>query len=631
MSSAPDLHPAATTMRLSPVDACRILAGEVFRRERRIENLRTGGLNTEKAVRQRLMSMAMELSRTRGLDDGVALSLYALRWNEDDPLTILEKTEALLERTCREPLATPGSLLRIADRTVGLLARLLVLQCLAGRLGRWAVRSGELLDARTARGRYRDLGTPEWSQYCRLTDEASAAFQAGDHRLAATKVFDADRLVRTPSMLLLAAVSLCRVKDFVGALWTVRTCLLEPEESFENEAAFKKAKTLELRLREIVEGRIRVPLDTGERELLGIHEGHEVTSVDIVEEEIVKEEDRWRGRHANVRSAKPAVADPKVLVTPKPVIVDRVTREIVRSEERIQVLPADRSAVTAKAIVTLHDPRNLEARVVTQPGSVELSRLVAEEKARVALGSAVPEVIELPEGLSVLRLISETFDIEFPPPAPAPEVEEDTYVPVGPSVDVAIDAPDEFESGARSAPKASEVGRSGFAGPGPDDFEEMTEVPPERELEARRADAVRGDVVEVPRALAGRVKDLEELTDVALELPRPLDAPITRWLVRDRQASRQERIVTERVARRVVVRENKVDILSAVTLPMSKETRETMIRSLDREEAPIDRGALEMPAGMPPLTRKHEVTQIVRERMELATDVLVARRPAPKR
>jgi hypothetical protein len=200
VSSAPSLH---LPKRLSAVEACRLIASEVWRQERKLADFRTGGLNSEKAVRQRLQSIGMEMQRTQ-LDEKVALHLYSIDWLDADPLTVLERTEGLLDRQCRETYASVDALLRETERATQLAIRLLVLQGLAGRLGRWAVRAGEIPDARIARAHYRDLGAPEWSQFCRLSDEANAAFENGDYPTAVARAFDADRLVRTPASLLMA-------------------------------------------------------------------------------------------------------------------------------------------------------------------------------------------------------------------------------------------------------------------------------------------------------------------------------------------------------------------------------------------------------------------------------------------
>lgn len=568
-------------MLIQPLEACRILAGEVFRRDRDLDNLRTGGLNSEKAVRHRLQSMAMELMRVPDLDDIVAFHLYAIQWNDEDPLTILEKTERLVEKRCRERVPSPDALAHTGDRITDLVVRLLVLQGVAGRVGRWAVRAGEIPDARTARSRYRELEKPEWSSYCTLIEEANAAFAAEDHRTAAIKIFDADRLVRTPASLVMAAVSLSRQEDFVGALWTIRTCLLEPPESFESEAAHRKARTLEQRLREIVEGRTSIPLDTEERRLLGAPSevveavpaadstpGIDVGAVDIVAEE------------KEVLYAEPASLSGEAV--PPPVKIDDLWQEprpvLIHSVEPLM----------------REDP---EPRQPTQPASLLHKQLVAQERARLdeellqdtlvppppptdlvkAKDVAEKEEAQLrEEGRRLLRLVSDTYDAAFPEPPPS-DAAEKARVPVGPSVEVSCE----------------DV--RGEA------FEEQTEVPPEPL--ARRAGVE-----------PGRAKDLYELTDVALDLPKEIP-------------------VTERIIRRTIPAnrlEQETDVLGPARVLMGAHTRETALAASEQEEQAIQKRP---PSGRVSLKRVYEVTHIVRPRApairepEIETEVIASRSP----
>lgn len=689
MSSAP-FHSPYTSNLITPVEACRVLAGEVFRRERDVDNLRTGGLNSEKAVRQRLQSMAMELMRVPDLDDKIALHLYAIQWNDEDPLTILEKTESLVEKLRRERVAGAGTLLRGNDRVSDLAVRLLILQGIAGRVGRWAVRAGEIPDARTARSHYRDLEKPEWSSYCSLIEEANEAFAVGDHATVVSKIFDADRLVRTPASLVMAAVSLCRLGDFVGALWAIRTCLLEPLEAFESEAAHRKAKTLEQRVREIVEGRSCVPLDAEERRLVGADSGVveaqpapegtpeiSVGAADILaeEKEVLyaepaklsgeaspppeREDDAWYEPgpvlaavpkpHANgSKELRPTVVpgpeltgdllvEPSPAVVPAPIpdapgrrptVVPEPTANADQpSRPALVVAPEpteDAGQPSRPALVVAPEPTDdalqapapvrsvepmmkddVQAKLPTQPASLLHKRLVEQEKAllddeffqdtllprlpptelekaRDVVAKAEEELRD--EGRRLLRLVSETFDAAFPSPAPA-GAEEETYVPAEPSAEAETPVPAE--------PSA----------------EEETHVPGTGGAPVVREEGATGPAGVEP----GRAKDLFELTDVALDLPRTIP-PTERIIRRTIPASRPE---------------PETDVLGAATLPMGPETRETVLASLGREEQAIE----PPPEGRVALKRIHQVTHIVRPRSprapepEMETEVVTSRSP----
>jgi hypothetical protein len=539
MASAPVLHATTGGKRLSAVEACRLLAGEIWRREKKLDHFRTGGLNSDKAVRQRLQSIAMEMQRAPNLDEKVALHLHSIRWLDADPLTILERTEGLVDRQCRDGYASVDALVRDRNRATELAIRLLVLQGLAGRMGRWAVRAGEIPDARIARAQYRELRTPEWSQYRKLTEEAAVAFEWADYQTAAAKIFDADRLVRTPATLMTAAVSLSRVADFAGALWAIRVCLLEPEESFESEAALKKARNLETRLRDIVSSRQETPLEAEALLLEGSSEAVAIQPIDVVDEQkdVLETEsaallehptppaerpsDRWGERYLSDEEAAqtPTPIEDRVLVTQKPVVVHKHAEP--RPQNRT-VFPTKKGVVTVYEVLGPEDRiptvAKHEDRIPTRPSSPDHQRLIRRERAM--------------------------YEASFYDDPPSEEV---TYVPVGPSEDVSVD-----------------------------DFQDETEIPPSRELEKLREIARRA---------------------IAADL---VDDPST-------------------------------DLLAVMTLPMGQHTRETALASLDREENEFSHEAAttQMPAARPSsqptgkvvLRRTYEVTQIVRARHTLGSEV----------
>lgn len=250
------------------VEVCRLLAAEIWRTERVHEGLGLAGLNSESAVRDRLRKLGRELIAARALPDALLLRLSTVGWAEEDPLALLDKTEQLMALHRPGGYAGPDALLEGADPVTLLLIRALVLQSIGGRLGRWAVRSPEIPDARTARALYRGLGEVEWQQYRALLSAAEALFVDGRYREAAASLLDADRLVRTAAGLLRATVALTKAGDFISALWAVRAALLEPHSGFESGEAHLRARRIEGKLRAIIEGRAEVPLTPEEGQLL---------------------------------------------------------------------------------------------------------------------------------------------------------------------------------------------------------------------------------------------------------------------------------------------------------------------------------------------------------------------------
>src|SRR5262245_4759512 len=121
---------------MSAAEACRQIAHEVWRAERSSEPFAVHGLNSEHAVRDRLKKFALDLQASGDLPLTLRPELAAINFASDAPLSILERCEALIERSGRAAQA---------------LARMLIVQSIAGRLGRWAVHSAEIPDARTGR------------------------------------------------------------------------------------------------------------------------------------------------------------------------------------------------------------------------------------------------------------------------------------------------------------------------------------------------------------------------------------------------------------------------------------------------------------------------------------------------
>lgn len=244
--------PASRERAPSLVDQLRDRAGAIWRGEVGRGDPSFAGLASEGAVRRRLAALANASAAQLPAEDPRRFAL-ALPFEHGAPLALLEATEGLLTRH--------------ADLQA-LLEPLFLAQCLAGRLGRWAVRAAEVPDARLARALYRDAqaNAPEGS--AQLLERAAAALAQGAYREAIRRYLEADRLERTPSGLLRVAIALCRLGDHVAALWTIRAALLEPPGAFESEQAHQATLTLESRLRTVVEARREAPLNPDEAKLL---------------------------------------------------------------------------------------------------------------------------------------------------------------------------------------------------------------------------------------------------------------------------------------------------------------------------------------------------------------------------
>lgn len=222
--------------RRSSVDLCRQIALEVWRVERSAEPYFVHGFSSERVVRERLQKTAIQLLAV-GLPAALDRELRAIDFSKNDPLSILERSEALLANFVPGSWATPDDLIQSTGAALHLLMRLLIIQCVAGRVGRWAVRPAEIPDARVARGLYKDPRSSLWE------------------RARATG-------------LLTAASAFANAGNYISALWTVRTCLLEQRASFESQLSIERAMRLEKRLRAMIEGRADIPLSGSEAQLL---------------------------------------------------------------------------------------------------------------------------------------------------------------------------------------------------------------------------------------------------------------------------------------------------------------------------------------------------------------------------
>src|SRR5262245_30239520 len=238
----PERKLASKTMvsgRVTSVEGCRQIAQEIWRVERPAEPFFVHGLNSERAVRDRLQKTAMEVAAQPDVPEALTETLNAINFANDDPLSILERTETMITVFRPSAYASCEDLIQGSGPSGALVLRLLIVQSIGGRLGRWAVRNPEIPDARTARALYKDLGEAHWSQYRALLETSEELAAQQRFREAASSLLDADRLVRTAAGLLRAATALTKAGDYISALWTTRACLLEQRTSFESPASLE--------------------------------------------------------------------------------------------------------------------------------------------------------------------------------------------------------------------------------------------------------------------------------------------------------------------------------------------------------------------------------------------------------
>lgn len=201
----------------------------------------------------RLQSIAHGALRSHEVVPKAREILEQINWSGADPLSALESTEQLVADQCRTPQADDaGDFAADGDRQI---ARLLITQCVAGRLGRWAVREGELDDAKLARGLLKNVGPMQATDAATLVIAAEELFRMGQYVEAASYLLNADRARRSTSCLFKLAVCLWKAARYDGALWSIRACLLEDLGAFDRPESLLKAQMVESSLRAIVEKR----------------------------------------------------------------------------------------------------------------------------------------------------------------------------------------------------------------------------------------------------------------------------------------------------------------------------------------------------------------------------------------
>lgn len=207
------------------------------------------GMTSEQAVRQRLRR-AVELRSDA--PEAVIHRLLSFGWSYEMPIRLLDATEELF--LADPPWSFVDSVQRGKGAVIPVIAQLLIMQKVAGHLGLWAVRGPQLRDARIARSLYRATSVRDSIVWTDLIQSAELLARKGRSAEAVRVLLSADRLHRTPAVLLLATRLLYEMGDHHRALWTARAALLESPAAFGSEERFDKIRGFAARLGARLEG-----------------------------------------------------------------------------------------------------------------------------------------------------------------------------------------------------------------------------------------------------------------------------------------------------------------------------------------------------------------------------------------
>jgi hypothetical protein len=189
--------------------------------------LRLGGLVSERVVRARLDAVLERAPEGTGIRRLIPKGLFT----SADPLTALEQTERAVAELHPEFFPSPWAILELIDRSPAL--QLLILQSIAGRQGRWAVRDVEVKDAKIGRDLLRGLGPIDPLGSAAKLEAAKTAYFAGSYLEASRLLVDADRSERTVEGSVQLAVALWRAGSIEAAVWAIRVALLEELDRFD--------------------------------------------------------------------------------------------------------------------------------------------------------------------------------------------------------------------------------------------------------------------------------------------------------------------------------------------------------------------------------------------------------------
>jgi hypothetical protein len=235
------------------VEACVRVAEEIWQGARTHLSERLGGLASEDAVRSRLRVLAGPLNKAQDLTPDARAIFERIDFVRDDPLAVREQCEALVAAQLPGRFASLEPIAEETRSTPKRVTRLVIVQSVAGRLGRWAVRDGEIDDAKLARGLFRRAPSREDADREALVEAAEAAFREGRLDDATRLLLEADRARRSPDVLYKLAVARFRASAHAEARWAIRACLLEDVEEFEGPEALLRAHAVESGLAALAE------------------------------------------------------------------------------------------------------------------------------------------------------------------------------------------------------------------------------------------------------------------------------------------------------------------------------------------------------------------------------------------
>lgn len=390
----------AFSSRHRVVHRMRALASEIWHGDRPVAPFDLHGLNSEAAVRGRLQLVLRDLFALPNLPIAVTEVLRLLDPTERAPLHVLERTEDLLQHIASHHESI-DALVADPNPVVRHVLRLALVQSIGGRMGHWAVRSEEIPDARIARGLYRGGVAVDWSYYTKLLARGVWCFEQRDFRGCAAMHLEADRLVRTPTGLIHIAVSLCHLGDFVGALWAIRACLVEPDAAFESARSVERARTLRQRLAALVAERQMQPMEAEEVELLGGDTHDSIRHTPKPAELAVRVEAVHRERLEQRRPSEP----------PGP----KLTRMVVR--DRWRATPVVPPRQTKPRIVETARPfPHADVALTPTPHELEIRNAVTEVEVAMIIDTAYDDEVFGPPADGAGSHATDSIEIVALPP-----------------------------------------------------------------------------------------------------------------------------------------------------------------------------------------------------------------------
>ncbi|MEO1336779.1 MAG: hypothetical protein AAFV29_14120, partial [Myxococcota bacterium] len=181
--------------------------------------------------------MANRLLMLPELPEGVASAIERIDAFSDAPRAIALSVAALFDGVND---LSPGWARAVA--------RLLVVQNVAARMGCWQGAAEVADDARCAMRLYRDVPPVPAYPLADLLASARTVHTEGRAAEAIRLWLAADRLHRTPAPLVHVATLMCRARRLHEACWAIRAALLERTDQFPSEHLVHKARRLSRQL-----------------------------------------------------------------------------------------------------------------------------------------------------------------------------------------------------------------------------------------------------------------------------------------------------------------------------------------------------------------------------------------------